>query len=274
MERSPESSSTAPAEAWSRDELALDPHVSSEKAEKVQAMFAAIARSYDLNNRLHSFGRDQAWRRKAVRLAAPSPGDRVLDVACGTGDLSEAFAASGAEVVGGDFTPEMLDLARVKAERLPADRRPTYVHADAMRLEHPDETFDVVSIAFGIRNVTDPAVAVREFARVLRPGGRLVILEFAEPGLAPVRWANRLYTSTIMPWTASLVARDRSGAYRYLPRSIETFLDPEALAELVREAGLEVLQQARMTMGVCVATLARKPEAGSDDAGRADPALG
>ena len=125
-----------------------------------------------------------------------------------------------------------------------------------MDLEQGDGCFDVVSIAFGIRNVSDPSVAIAEFARVLKPGGRLVILEFADPGLAPVRWANRLYCSKIMPWTASLVARDDSGAYQYLPRSIETFLTAAQLATLVENAGLRVVEQVKMTLGVCVATLA------------------
>ncbi|MBC03324.1 MAG: bifunctional demethylmenaquinone methyltransferase/2-methoxy-6-polyprenyl-1,4-benzoquinol methylase UbiE [Phycisphaerae bacterium] len=255
-EAPPEGPETA-SRAWSPQELARNPHQSAEKAGKVRAMFASIAGSYDLNNRLHSFGRDQAWRRRAVRLADIRPGDAVLDVACGTGDLTEAFVRAGAdEVVGGDFTPEMLDRAREKAVRLPEDRRPSYVHADAMALDQPDERFDVVSIAFGIRNVTEPSTALAEFARVLKPGGRLVILEFAEPRFAPVRWANRLYCSRIMPWTASLVARDGSGAYQYLPRSIETFLSASELASLVEQAGLRVVRQVHMTLGVCVATLA------------------
>ena len=124
-----------------------------------------------------------------------------------------------------------------------------------MNLEYDDQRFDVVTIAFGIRNVTDPAAAIREFARVLRPGGRLVILEFAEPRNPLIRWGNRFYTMRVMPWTASMVARDGSGAYRYLPRSIETFLDPEQLAELMRGAGLVVQRQVPLTFGVCVASL-------------------
>lgn len=250
--------------AWNAEELARNPHEEVEKAGKVRSMFAAIADSYDLNNRLHSFGRDQAWRRAAVRLARIQPGETVLDMACGTGDLTEAFAATAAaEVVGGDFTPEMLDHARRKATRLPEDRRPRYEHADAMRLDFPDASFDVVSIAFGIRNVSDPAVAIREFARVLRPGGRLVILEFAEPRFAPIRWLNHLYTARIMPWTASLVARDGSGAYHYLPRSIETFLTPAQLAERMVAAGLRVERQVPMTFGVCVASVGVRPDATS-----------
>jgi demethylmenaquinone methyltransferase/2-methoxy-6-polyprenyl-1,4-benzoquinol methylase len=149
----------------------------------------------------------------------------------------------------------MLEQARRKASRLPEGARPVYEHADAMNLEYEDQRFDVVTIAFGIRNVTDPATAIREFARVLRPGGRLVILEFAEPRNPFIRWGNRFYTTRVMPWTASMVARDGSGAYRYLPRSIETFLDPSQLAELMRGAGLVVKQQVPLTFGVCVASL-------------------
>ncbi|MDG2021686.1 MAG: bifunctional demethylmenaquinone methyltransferase/2-methoxy-6-polyprenyl-1,4-benzoquinol methylase UbiE [Phycisphaerales bacterium] len=242
--------------AWNPAELAENPHQSAEKAGKVRSMFASIAGSYDLNNRLHSFGLDQSWRKRTVALAGVRKGDAVLDMACGTGDLTEAFVQTeAAEVVGGDFTPEMLDQARRKAARLPEAARPVYEHADAMDLDYEDQRFDVVTIAFGIRNVTDPAAAIKEFARVLRPGGRLVILEFAEPRNPLVRWGNRFYTTRVMPWTASMVARDGSGAYRYLPRSIETFLDPQQLAELMRGAGLVVQRQIPLTFGVCVASL-------------------
>ena len=122
MPDSPPESSQATAPAWNASELASNPHVSSEKAGKVRRMFAAIANSYDLNNRLHSFGRDQAWRRAAVKLARVSSDDAVLDIACGTGDLSEAFVEAGAqEVVGGDFTPEMLEHAARKSIRFAED---------------------------------------------------------------------------------------------------------------------------------------------------------
>lgn len=222
-------------------------------------MFGAIARRYDLNNRLHSFGRDQAWRRRAVRLAGVRPGEHVLDVACGTGDLAEAFAdARPAKVVGLDFTEPMLDIARRKAERRrrrEAVPTPEYIHGDAMSLPFEDQSFDIVSIAFGIRNVSDPARVAREFHRVLRPGGRVVILEFSEPGNAVLRGLNRMYCSYIMPFTATLIAGDRTGAYRYLPRSVQTFLDHTALADLLRENGFGGIQQHSMTFGVCVATV-------------------
>ncbi len=222
-------------------------------------MFSAIAASYDLNNRLHSFWQDQAWRRAAVRLANPSPTDRVLDVACGTGDLTLAFARSRpapASVTGLDFTPQMLDVARCKSTPSEA----SFMEGDAMNLPFSDASFDVVSIAFGIRNVSDPARALREFRRVLAPGGRLVILEFGQPKQSVLRWLNDLYTRRVMPMTASLIARDRSGAYRYLPASVASFLDPAALAAAVRDAGFAQVRQHPLTFGVCVATTATAPE--------------
>lgn len=217
-------------------------------------MFAAIAGRYDLNNRLHSLGRDQAWRKFAVRFSGVKPGDRVLDVACGTGDLSEAFAGAGAVVTGLDFTQEMLDIAAEKArrKRRPAHTRsPEYVQGDAMALPFCDGAFDVVSIAFGIRNVSDPALALREMARVLNVGGRCVILEFSQPRNVVVRALNSVYCRGIMPVTATLIAGDRTGAYRYLPRSVATFLNPDQLAGCMEAAGLGNVERRPLTFGVC-----------------------
>lgn len=225
-------------------------------------MFASIAGAYDLNNRLHSFGLDQRWRRAAVRLAEVRAGDAVADVACGTGDLTELFARTAAgSVVGIDFTPQMLDIARRKSAEGGAAQgvgaRPTYEQGDATALSHADASFDVVSIAFGLRNVGDPIRALGEFKRVLRPGGRLVVLEFDEPKNPVIRAAHRLYTHRIMPFTASLVARDRSGAYRYLPRSVETFLDRGRLAQALATVGFTDVRQTPLTFGTCVVTVAR-----------------
>lgn len=251
------SASDAPP-AWSGQDLASSPHAHADKPAKVRTMFAAIARSYDLNNRVHSFWRDQAWRKTAVKMAGVKPGDRVLDCACGTGDLTMAFARSEAgEVIGSDFTQEMLDIAGTKRPQLgDAAGKVRYEQADATRLPYDTESFDVVSIAFGIRNVDDPARALAEFHRVLRPGGRLVILEFDTPRNPLIRLGNDLYTKQIMPRTATLIARDRSGAYRYLPKSVETFLTSEQLAGKASEAGFTSIAQKRMTFGVCVCTRA------------------
>lgn len=254
MAAPPSSSPTSPA--WTDADLARDPHRDASKPEKVRRMFASIAHAYDLNNRLHSFGRDQSWRKSAVRLAGVRPTDRVLDVACGTGDLTRAFADAGAaSVLGVDFTPEMLDIAR--ARRLHAKRAPSrptieYRQGDATALDLPDASFDIVSIAFGLRNVSDPARALAEFRRVLRPGGRVVVLEFSDPRPAPVAWLNNFYCRRIMPITATLIARDKSGAYKYLPRSIETFLTREQLAGALAQAGFTDIRTKPMTFGVCV----------------------
>ena len=263
---------------WTQEALRDSPHIDAEKARKVQGMFAAIAGSYDLNNRLHSFFQDQRWRRAAVRAAGVDATTRVLDVACGTGDLAEAFADAGAAAVTGvDFTPEMLAIARDKGLRNQGAPRPdatgaspgstssartavAYHQGDAMQLAFPDQSFDVVSIAFGIRNVAVPARALAEFFRVLRPGGRLVVLEFADPTNPIVRWGSNLYTKRIMPWTASMVARDASGAYHYLPRSVSTFLQPREFAQKLQETGFEQCSAAPLTMGICVLHRAIRPK--------------
>lgn len=250
--------------AWTDAELA-DPHSRADKAARVQSMFAAIARSYDLNNRVHSLWRDQAWRREAVRAAQVRPGDEVLDCACGTGDLTLAFAKTPAKaVIGLDFTAEMLEFARLKTDRedtpgsIPG---PTvrYLQGDAQNLPFEDGSFDVVSIAFGIRNVQDPSLALREFFRVLRPQGRLVVLEFDRPKFAPMRWFNDFYCGQVMPRTATWLSRDKSGAYRYLPKSVGAFMTSAELAKAIEGTGFGPVAQRAMTFGICVRSVAQKP---------------
>lgn len=240
--------------AWGENELA-NPHARGDKAERVRSMFSAIAGSYDLNNRLHSGWRDQAWRRYAVSAAEVKPTDVVLDVACGTGDLTRAFAeARPAKVTGLDFTRAMLDVAETKRTR-ETDKGITYIEGDAMALPFGDASVDVLSIAFGIRNVGEPARAMGEFARVLKRGGRLVVLEFDQPRVPVLGALADFYTKRIMPITATLISGDKSGAYRYLPKSVETFMDAEALKGLMERAGFGGVRQRRLSLGVCVCSV-------------------
>jgi demethylmenaquinone methyltransferase/2-methoxy-6-polyprenyl-1,4-benzoquinol methylase len=277
--------------AWN-DELLKDPHAVADKRRRVREMFAAIAPSYDFNNRLHSFGRDQAWRVKAVELSELKPTDVVVDVACGTGDLAMKYAIalitgwgvprdqrgdfktaepSNPCVIGIDYTYPMLQRALVKDREMideidtPSDDdlwrgKCTWVNGDAMALPLPDACADVVSIAFGIRNVQDPAVALKEFYRVLKPGGRLIILEFSQPRNRLIRWCNDLYCAKIMPHTATWLSGDKSGAYKYLPMSVKTFIDRDRMSSMMTDAGFGDVTQHPLTFGVCVVYRGRKEE--------------
>jgi demethylmenaquinone methyltransferase/2-methoxy-6-polyprenyl-1,4-benzoquinol methylase len=232
------------------DSLLANPHAVADKRMRVRKMFAAIAPSYDLNNRLHSLWMDQLWRAKAVKLAGVRAGDRVVDVACGTGDLairfSSSLSANSPTVIGIDFTHEMLPIARRKQPKI------AWLNGDALALPLPDGSADVISIAFGIRNVADPAAACREFKRVLRPGGRLIILEFSLPTLAPMRAMYNFYFRKVLPRTATLISGDKTGAYKYLPESVNTFIDRAAMMRMMTDAGFSDVSQHPMTMGICV----------------------
>jgi demethylmenaquinone methyltransferase / 2-methoxy-6-polyprenyl-1,4-benzoquinol methylase len=211
------------------------------KASDVQSMFDRIARRYDLMNRVMTLGIDRRWRRAAIRAAKVDPSTRALDVCCGTGDLAFLLAEAGAErVVGLDFSANMLAQARrrQKGHRDPAAaERIEFVQGDALALPFDDSTFDVVTVSFGVRNVEDLALAFREFARVARPGARIVCLEITRP---KSRLANRFYDiwfDRFVPLLGALISRDRD-AYTYLPESTRSFPRPPRLAEVIRAAGI------------------------------------
>ncbi len=235
---------------WSGEDLKENPHSAVDKAGRVEAMFTSIARKYDLNNRLHSMWQDQVWRQRAVALAEVTKTDDVVDVACGTGDLAMAFCKAGARsVLGIDFTLAMLDIAVTKAQRagLPIE----YRQGDAMNLRLKAASTDIVSIAFGIRNIQIPTKAFEEFYRILKPGGRVIVLEFSTPSNSMIRAFSSFYTNRIMPITATLIAGDTTGAYKYLPKSIETFTNPSELASELEGVGFSDVQLSPQTFGVC-----------------------
>lgn len=226
----------------------LDPH----KGAKVREMFAGIAAKYDLLNRVLSGGRDQAWRRLAVKMADLRGGETILDCCCGTGDLTLLFASAEpapARVVGADFTPEMLRIAQKKTRELAtAMKLPAYSAADGLRLPFADANFDVVSVAFGVRNFQDVNAGLKDLIRVLKPGGRLVILEFT-----PVRnWFWRALTSFhlnyMVPLIGQVISRSRHQAYRYLPKSIGVFPDAEELKGRLEGLGLRDVHYRKLNL--------------------------
>lgn len=200
-------------------------------------MFASIAGSYDRANQILSFGMHHGWRAAAVRSSSVRPGDRVLDCATGTGDLALAFSRAVGPtgvVVGTDFCGEMLALASKKSERTGLSIR--FEPADVLALPYENGSFDVASIAFGIRNVEDPARGLREMARVVRPGGRVVVLEFGQPGSALFAPLYRFYSRRILPAIGGWVSGDRS-AYEYLDRTSSRFPAGERFTALMRATG-------------------------------------
>lgn len=216
------------------------------------AMFDGIAHRYDLLNRLMSFGVDRRWRRQTVAaLALPEDGGRALDVATGTADVALAIARrhSGCEVIGLDPSARMLEIGRDKIRRRDLDDRVSLQLGDAEDLPYADHSFDGVSIAFGIRNVPDRARALREMARVTRPGGRIAILELGEPRRGPMAALARFHIHTLVPRMGALLSG--SSEYRYLHQSIAAFPPAGEFAAVMTGAGIEVLEVRPLTFGAC-----------------------
>lgn len=217
------------------------------KKEEVQAMFDAIARRYDLLNRMLSAGIDQRWRRAATAALGAAEPKRVLDVATGTGDLAIAVVEAGiASVVGVDIAEEMLEVAREKVRRRGLEERVTLRTGDAERLPFSDRQFDAATVAFGVRNFEDLQRGLQEIRRVLRPGAMVVVLEFSSPRRFPVKQLYAFYSRFILPWIGRLVSRDK-GAYTYLPESIRAFPDGEAFLDELHRAGFEQVEARPLT---------------------------
>ncbi|WP_375759728.1 bifunctional demethylmenaquinone methyltransferase/2-methoxy-6-polyprenyl-1,4-benzoquinol methylase UbiE [Corallococcus exercitus] len=203
---------------------------------EVRQMFSSIATRYDVTNEVLSLGIHRLWRRSAVKLSGAKEGSQVLDCATGTGDLALAFkrkVGSTGRVVGTDFCPEMLESAPAKAAK--AGLEVEFQVQDAMALTLPDNSFDVASISFGIRNVDDPVKCLQEMARVVRPGGRVVVLEFGQP-TGPYGALFRFYSKTVMPAIGGLLTGNRA-AYQYLPRTAAAFPAGDRFLSLMDQAG-------------------------------------
>jgi demethylmenaquinone methyltransferase / 2-methoxy-6-polyprenyl-1,4-benzoquinol methylase len=196
----------------------------------VRRMFDAVARRYDLTNDVLSLGQDRRWRRDVIRAVTPEPGDLVLDLAAGTGTSSEPFVERGATVVPCDFSLGMLRVGKQARPVLP------FTAGDATRLPFADDTFDAVTISFGLRNIVDPRAGLAEMRRVTRAGGRLVVCEFSHPTNAMFRTAYLEYLMKALPAIARAVSSSPD-AYVYLAESIRAWPDQRGLADLVADAG-------------------------------------
>ena len=218
-----------------------------EHAKAVRAMFSGIARRYDLLNHVLSMNIDKRWRklvRKKLQPVLDRPDAVILDVACGTGDLSiELQSHSKAKVVGTDFCRPMLAVAATKDAEIP------FVEGDAMNLGFADASVDALTIAFGLRNLSNFADGLAEFHRVLKPGGKLVVLEFSSPVVPGFRQAFNFYFTRILPRIGGAVSGSR-GAYEYLPDSVSKFPDQKRLAGLMRETGFVDVEYTNLTGGI------------------------
>ena len=226
------------------------------RARAICDMFSAIAPRYDFLNRLLSLGIDQGWRRTLARMALRKETSAILDVACGTGDISLALRqkAPQARIVGLDFSQEMLDLAKVKIEKKQADI--DLVAASAEDLPFPDADFDLLTIAFGIRNVVDKKKALAEFYRVLKPRGRVAVLEFSQPQIAWLRSLYNFYFFKILPLVGGLFISH--SAYSYLPESVAQFPSRDEFAGWLKEAGFQHCRYHSLTFGIATLYLAEK----------------
>lgn len=227
----------------------------SKQPAQVAAMFDEVSTHYDRTNTVLSMGNATLWRVATTRAVAPRAGETILDVAAGTGTSSASLARNGASVVAADFSQGMIEVGR---QRQAANPFISFVQADATALPFDDDTFDAVTISFGLRNIVDPRAALAEFYRVTKPGGRVVVCEFSRPPLAPVRAGYAAYLRYGMPVLAR-VASSNPAAYEYLMESIEAWPSQPALAAWMRDAGFERVAWRNLTAGIVALHRGWKP---------------
>ena len=210
-----------------------------QRAEKVNDLFATIARRYDLLNDLQSFGMHRLWKRRVVSLAAVKPGDRALDLCCGTGDIAFALAQRGAETTGLDFSEKMLEIARFRLQKAASvSHKINFLQGDAQQLPFPDATFDAVTMGYGLRNLSNWRTGVEEMFRVTKPGGRIVVLDFGKPANALWRTLYFTHLRCSVPIVGLLFA-GRADAYAYIFESLKHYPAQWGVAEKMRDLKLK-----------------------------------
>jgi demethylmenaquinone methyltransferase / 2-methoxy-6-polyprenyl-1,4-benzoquinol methylase len=227
------------------------------KREQVEQMFDHISPKYDLLNRLCSFGTDQIWRRKVIRLLGQEPVDHLLDVATGTADLAIMGSKKAKRVTGADISEGMLEVGRKKVKAAGLDGKITLVQGDAADLPFAPDTFDAITVAFGVRNFEVLENGIGGMARVLKTGGRLFVLEFSKPHSFPFKQLFRFYFHRIMPLIGRLVSKD-SNAYTYLPQSVDAFPEGPRFEAILKGQGFTITRSYRLTGGIATLYTARK----------------
>ena len=237
----------------------INPYHEGEKAQQVEAMFDNIAPTYDkLNHRL-SWNIDRGWRKKAIRQLAPFAPQAMLDIATGTGDFAilAVQMLHPRKLIGADISEGMMAVGRQKVEKMGLQDTITFAKEDCLNLSYPDEKFDAVTAAFGIRNFADLDKGLKEMHRVLRPGGHLSIVELTTPVSFPMKQLFRIYSHTVLPAYGRLISKDTS-AYSYLTKTIEAFPQGERMVEILKKAGFAQASFRRLTFGICTMYFAEK----------------
>lgn len=227
------------------------------KREQVERMFDSISPKYDLLNRVFSLGIDQGWRRKVMRLVAEEPVEHLLDVATGTADLAILASKKVPKVTGVDISEGMLEHGRTKVAKRDLQKRVVLQRADSADLPFADATFDAVTVAFGVRNFEELEKGIAEMRRVLKPNGRLFVLEFSKPQHAPMKQLFRFYFHRVMPFFGRLVSKDKA-AYTYLPKSVDAFPEGADFVGIMQRTGLRECSAIALTGGIASLYLGRK----------------
>ena len=229
------------------------------RAAKVSELFATIADRYDLINDIQSFGMHRIWKRRVLRLAQVRPGERALDLCCGTGDLALALAKNGAEVTGLDFSEPMLRVAREKSKFKNQNSKIEFICGDAQQIPFPDETFDILTIGYGLRNLSDLDAGLKDMRRVTKPGGRLVALEFAKPDNSAWRAIYFGYLKIFLPIFGKIFCGN-AAAYGYILESLKHYPAQQAVAARMRDLGWQNVRVINLMGGIMSIHCAKKRE--------------